>query len=201
VQLTVFREGKAEKLEMRLSGDPDHTALVPENVTRQHAEYLVEGGFILRELDMAYMRAVGSDWRARADSRLLHYYLSSRSSGYQPGDRVVVLVGVLPDDINIGYHQQRNQVVETVNDHPIRNLQDVFRIVNADGALHRLRLKGTGVDLVLDQDELSDANSRIMKRYRIPDLRYQAAAPSQAQRTDQQPALKHGALASSTATQ
>ncbi len=50
---------------------------------------------------------------------------------------------------------------------------DVFRIVDADGNLLRIRLKGGGVDLVFDEHELREANRRIQSQYQIPALRRQ----------------------------
>ena len=173
VSLTVFRDGREQAVELRLAGDPDASALVPENVTRKPAQYLVAGGLIMRDLDVNYMRSLGGDWRSRIDSRLLHFYLSSRDRDYDPGDRVVVLVGVLPDRINVDYQQHVNQVIETVNGQAVRNMGDVFRIVDADGNLLRIRLKGGGVDLVFDEHELREANRRIQSQYQIPALRRQ----------------------------
>jgi hypothetical protein len=92
----------------------------------------------------------------------------------------VVLVGVLPDRINIGYHKYHNQVIKTVNGQAVNNLQDVFRILDTDGALQNFRFQSGGVDLALDQEELPEANERIMTRYRIPELRFQAEPSAQA---------------------
>ena len=48
-------------------------------------------------------------------------------------------------------------------------------IVDADGGLSRLSLKGYGVDLALDPAALPEANRRIAATYRIPSLRRRAA--------------------------
>ena len=41
------------------------------------------------------------------------------------------------------------------------------------GGLRRVALLGCGVDLVLDETTLAEANRRIAGQYRIPRLRYQ----------------------------
>jgi len=89
-------------------------------------------------------------------------------------DRIVILAGVLADPINIGYQHLRDDIVTHVNRTPIRNLGEVFRIIERDGRLSRVTLKGNAVDIVLDERELPAANRRIAELYRIPALQRQA---------------------------
>ena len=178
VPVTIVRDEKTMEIDLVLSGDLDPLSMVPENVIAEKAEYLVEAGFILRELDVFFMRARGGNWQSKADSRLLHFHNTSGGPDHEPGDRVVILIGVLPDPINDGYHSFRNQVITTVNGQPVRNMKDVFRISDEQGTLHRFTLYGTDIELVLDQNKIEDANRRLSERYHIPSLRFERAPPS-----------------------
>ncbi|MCE9614932.1 MAG: trypsin-like peptidase domain-containing protein [Lentisphaerae bacterium] len=179
VPVTIWRDGTRQVVSLELGGDPDLNALVPENVTGEKAPYLVSGGLILRELDVFMLRALGQDWRAKADPEHLHYFIDGIPN-QQPGDRVVVMLGILPDTINVGYQHLRNRVVTAVNGTPIRNMHDVFAVADRDGIAHRFTLKGLGVDLVLDREELAAANLRLARQYRIPALEYRGVAPQPA---------------------
>jgi S1-C subfamily serine protease len=172
VDVEVWRSGKRQTVALPLGGDPDAAVLVPENVTGERAEYLVAGGLVLRELDMFMLRAFGNDWRAKADPKLLHHYLAGTGTKYRPGDRVVVLNGILPDEINVGYQAFRTRIVTAVNGSPVRNLREVFAVSDRDGAIHRVTLDGIGIDVVLDRESLPQANRRIQEHYRIPTLEY-----------------------------
>lgn len=176
VDIDIWRDGKRQSLALPLGGDPDEVVLVPENVTGARAEYLVAGGLVLRELDMFMLRAYGNDWRAKADPKLLHRYLAGTGGDYRPGDRVVILTGILPDEINVGYQSFRTRIVTAVNGTPIRNLHEVFAVSDRDGAIHRVALDGIGIDVVLDRASLADANRRLMEHYRIPRLEYRRPA-------------------------
>jgi S1-C subfamily serine protease len=168
----LIRGGTNLTVRVTLARANDLDAFIPENVTGERAEYLMDGGFLIRELTGHYLRAHGADWTRNVDSRLAHLYLTRRHAPERPNDRVVILASVIPDAINIGYQHLRNQVLTRVNDEPVRNLRDVFRIVDRDGGLRRVRLMSVDVDIVIDPNQRAAANARLMRRYRIPAARY-----------------------------
>ena len=175
-RVSVMRDGKAAEIELPLTRQVDAQQLVPENFAGDQPEYLVEGGIVLRELLGSYLRAAGKDWIVQNNPRLVHYYLNPRQyHDNRPGSHVVILSLVLPDQITIGYHDFRDEIVTAVNGTPVRNLAEVFAIADRDGGLKRIGLMGQGVDLVLDEKELDQANRRIAAGYRIPSLRHAQA--------------------------
>ena len=173
VSARIIRDRSEMKVNVRLGHHSDNDCLIPDNITGAQAEYLVEGGFIIRELTGRYLQAHGGEWQRAVDPRLVHLYLTQKHCPETLRDRIVILCAVLPDPINIGYNSFRNEIITKVNGESIRNMADVFRIVDRDGSVERVTLKSGGVDLVLDQDELATANSRLARLYRIPRLRYQ----------------------------
>ncbi len=102
----------------------------------------------------------------------MNLYLNGRDKQESKEDRVVILSSVLPDDINIGYHAFRNRIVTAVNGDPVRNMGDVFAVLDRDGLVHRITLNSVGFDLVLDREQLPEANRRIAERYRITEVEY-----------------------------
>ena len=172
VPVTIIRDREATQVLLTLTRYNDEGALIPSNVTGDQPSYLVEGGFIIRELDQRYLRAYGEDWRARVDARLVYLYNMRAMFPDQPGDKVVIISAVLPDLINVSYQHFVNTIIEKVNGVPIRNINDVFEARDRDGHISRLTLKSNGLDLVLDPDQIHDANRRIQKTYRIAQLRY-----------------------------
>jgi S1-C subfamily serine protease len=174
IPVRVVRDQKEILLQLRLGHQNDRDALVPENVLGAPTEYLVEGGFVITELTGRYLRAHGADWERTVDPRIVHTYLANKHAAATPGEHVVILAGILPDPINIGYQQRfRNEIITAVNGQSVSNMTDVFRIVDKDGSLRRFTLKSVGVDLVVDQEELAVANARLARQYRIPALRFQ----------------------------
>ena len=86
---------------------------------------------------------------------------------------MVILSAVLDDPINIGYQHLGNQIITAVNGQSVSNIKDIFKIAKKDGRLERISLHSVGVDVVIDGSELSLANKRLSKLYRVPTLRYE----------------------------
>jgi S1-C subfamily serine protease len=172
VPVKIIRDKKERTVDIRLSHRPEAANLIPENTAGKKAEYLVSGGFIMRELSGLYLRSHGGNWQSRVDAHLVQLYSSKRSKPDAPGDKVVILSSVLPDPINIGYQHLHNEIVTHVNSTSVQNLADVFDVMDRDGRINRLTLRSIGVDIVLDDTKLEDADKRISETYRISDLEY-----------------------------
>ena len=171
VTVGIVRDKAPLEVQVPLTYRNEDGDLIPENVVGAPFPYLIDGGLVIRELTGRMLHAYGSQWQARTEPRLAHLYLTRQYAPEQPGDRVVLLSAVLPDPINIGYQHLRDQIIEEVNGKPVRNIGDVFRIVNAEGSIHSISLRAVEVDIVLDQEELPTANQRIAQQYRLPSLR------------------------------
>ncbi|OGV61387.1 MAG: hypothetical protein A2283_00860 [Lentisphaerae bacterium RIFOXYA12_FULL_48_11] len=169
----IIRNGKQTEVTVKLTRRIDRDALVPENITHQRDEYIVEGGFIIRELTGAYLSSYGQDWRRNVDPRIVNIYLTKKNHPDKNDEKVLILAGVLPNPINIGYQQFRDDVITKINGKPVNNITDVFNILKKDGSIQRVTIKSMDVDLILDQTMLTDANDELAGLYRIPNLRYQ----------------------------
>lgn len=176
VEVSLVRGGKRLAVPVPLRKITDEPMLIPDNTTGRRDEYLVEGGLILRELTGQYLEAHGGDWQTRMDSRLVHLYLTKKLFPDQPGDRVVVLSGVLPHPINVGYQAFRDRIVTHANGKPVQAMRDVFRIRREDGRISRLTLEFNAVDIVLDGPRIDDANRDLAALYRIPALAWERNA-------------------------
>lgn len=170
ITATIVRDGVTKQIKLTLEHRDETSDLIPENTIGAPREYIVEGGFIIQELTGQMLRAYGSKWQTRVNPRLAHIYLTKQQSPEQAGDHIVLLTSVLDDPINIGYQQFRNKIIKKINGTPIRNINDVFDIIEKDGSLKTISLHSIGVDIVLDQKELASANQRISTQYRIPEL-------------------------------
>jgi S1-C subfamily serine protease len=178
IAVTLWRNKKLEEVQLKLDAYDDSRALVPMNIKGEQAEYLVEGGMILRELSADYLLARGSQWMISSNPRLVNLYLTRAQAPEKPGDRVVLLSAVLPDPINVGYQDMRDEVILRVNGKPVSNIKDVFAIRDRDKGIIRFTTQTYGVDLVLDKATLAEANRRISTVYRIPKLEHRKALPA-----------------------
>lgn len=172
VPVRFIRRGEEMDASLVLGTWADSMAFIPENVTEQRPEHLIEGGLIFRPLTGHYLRARGGEWERKNDPRLVHLYLTRHEAGNEPGGEVVILAGVLPDAINIGYQHFRDEVVTSANGQPVRNMADLFAVADRDGHVSRIGVQGLAVEIVLDAEALPAANARLEELYRLPQRRY-----------------------------
>lgn len=168
VTVTRWRDEKSEEIQLKLDAYKDGKLLVPLNIEGLQAEYLVEGGCIFRELSADYLLAYGAQWMVRANPRLVDIHLTRAQAPSKPGERVIILTGVLPDPINVGYQEIRDELVTHLNGKPVSSMNDVFAARDQDGGITRIRLKSLALDLALDKTMLPEANRRIAMLYGIP---------------------------------
>ncbi|HAS83196.1 MAG TPA: hypothetical protein DCS43_11130 [Verrucomicrobia bacterium] len=171
ITVKFIRDRQMMTEDMVLSRHDDTALLIPENAEGSPEGYLVDGGFVIRELTGQMLKSGGAQWTTRTEPRLAHLYLTRQNTPEKPGERVVILSAVLPDPINIGYQHLRSIVVDSVNGTPVLNLKEVFAAVDRERGIHRLGLAGIEVDIALDAAALPTANQRIANQYRIPSLR------------------------------
>lgn len=176
VSVSVIRNRETVNTTVALGRFDDAQLLIPENAEGNPEPFLVEGGLVIRELTGRMLKANGKQWTMRTNPRLAHLYLTRQTVPDSPGDRIVLLAAVLPDPINIGYQDLRDEIIETVNGTPVHNIGDVLAAADRDGGIKRVGLLGSGVDIALDENMLSTANRRIAAQYRIPFMR-RAACP------------------------
>lgn len=178
IPVRLWRNHAETNLTLRLTRRVDEDSYIPDNLTQIQPEYIIESGLIFRELGGDYFRAFGNKWILQASPRLVHLFFSQSQYSHPPHEHVVILSGVIPDKINIGYQHYRDGVVTAVNGEPIHNLDDVFRIADRDNGLHRVSLLSVAQDIVLDPAEREAAHQRITTQYRIPFLRYKQLSVS-----------------------
>ncbi len=170
--LEIIRNGERKKVQLKLSAFQENKMLIPENYLLKPVSYIVEGGLILRELTGDYLKAFGANWIQQSNPRLAYYYLNGDDGlPYEEGRRIVILSAVLPDAINIGYQELANEIVVEVNGKSIRNIDDVFKILESDKYIKSIKLYKDAVEVVLDETMLEAANQRIRFNYRINELR------------------------------
>ncbi len=177
ISVTLWRNHKSETVQLKLDAYNDSRALVPMNIEGEQAEYLVEGGLFIRELSADYLFARGPQWMISSNARLVTLYLTRALAPEKPGDRIVILSAVLPDPINVGYQEIRDEVILRANGNPVSNMTELFAIRDRDKGITRISTQTLGVDLLLDKPSLDEANRRVAKIYRIPKLEHRKPGP------------------------
>jgi len=171
IEATVLRDGKRVDLKLLVKGYPADLPLVPQSRPNHPPSYIVAGGLVFRELDFDFLRAYGTDWKSKANSRLVSFWSLDGWSQRADRRRVIILTYVLPDAYNIGYHNLSSLIVTDVNGLPIDSIADMQNaFMHPEDGYHTITFIANPQrrKVVLDAHGFEEANRRILQRYNIP---------------------------------
>mmetsp|Transcript_4929 Transcript_4929/g.14837 ORF Transcript_4929/g.14837 Transcript_4929/m.14837 type:complete len:522 (+) Transcript_4929:366-1931(+) len=164
----ILRDGTEMVVSVKLSRakKPEMLTVLPRS-----PPYLVYAGFVFVVLSYPYLQSWGEDWIYHVPENLMRAKRRLTRRAMAAGRNEVIVVSTkLADRINMGYEGFEHRVVERVNGEAVRNLQQMYKVLQkADGEFVRFDLED-GLLLVVGRDAAHAANRRIMEKYRIPQL-------------------------------
>lgn len=161
--LTIIRDGKKIDLNYPLSYTLKDSRIVPGHQSNLVPDYEVIGGLVVVEVNEDMMRG----WKFVPPAMDLQRY-EYRRTGSAETDRVLMVVSVLPDEINLGYEQTRFGVVKTVNNAPVSNLKQVREQLNKpDGDYVVLGFAPHNSQITFSRKALAERMPAIAERYGI----------------------------------
>jgi S1-C subfamily serine protease len=172
--LTVIRGGKKVEIDYPLTYTLKDARIVPGHQSNLLPEYEVIGGLVLVEISDDLMR----DWKfipPAVDQQRLEY----RRTGSDTIDRLLMVVNVLPDEINRGYEKSRFGIVETVNGVKVSNVAQVREQLNKpDGDYVVLGFAPHDIQVTFSRKALAERMPVIAERYGIKPREERVPAPA-----------------------
>lgn len=167
-EITVFRNGNLLKVKFSLSKPLHSFELVPHEQYDVPPEYYIIGGLVFMPLTLNYLMEYGSEenFFYHAPTELLNYYYN----GEQGINRreILILSKVLAHDVNIGYHDFVNGVINKVNGIKLKKMEDLVEAfeTDVDDRYHEIE-DIRGFTIVLDKNNVVKAQKKILKNYKI----------------------------------
>ena len=170
LDVTVLRDGARRTLQLTWQAVRPDEGVVPRYIIDEDPEYLEVGGLVFQPLTLDYLRQ-WQGWWENAPLYLL-VTLDRRQAHPNPaGERMVVLSKVLPDAVNLGYHDLGALLVAKVNGRAIHGLADLEAAFGApQGDFHVIELEPgqPASRIVIDAKAAKAAEAGIRQRYGLP---------------------------------
>jgi len=164
VQMKILRENEILNIEIKLTKPVNSGRLVPYERYDVAPTYYILGGLVFEPLTLNYLKTWGKRWY-NAPSNLLSYFLYG-----EPTDErreIVVLVKILADEINVGYHGRKNRVISYVNGKKISTMKDLVRAVEEHKGKYHTIVDEQGYRIVLDRNKVAENGQSILKKYKL----------------------------------
>ena len=169
VALHLLRNGKPVDVELELElAKHSYGYLVPRMLYEVTPSYFVYGGLVFAPLTVNYMVQWGENPRD-IPPPFRRRFTETRTAENAGREQVVVLIGALPSEVNVGYVEFEDSIVDTVDGHPVASLSHLVELLSSrDGESHRILLEDTECEIVLRHEDVDLRSQEILDRYRIP---------------------------------
>jgi S1-C subfamily serine protease len=165
VAITYSRQGKVQTVSLEARQALDSYSLVTGEQFDKIPEYYIYGGIVFVPLNMNLIKRWGNDWSRSAPVSLLQ----ARNEWSSPERRqLVVALQVMAADVNLGYHDWRNWIVEFVNDEPVRDFAHFAKLIRFNNNDNVVMKNKNGYQLVINHAQALASESEILTLYRIP---------------------------------
>ena len=167
VLIKVLRQGRTITVDMPLTKPMHCCRLVPYRQYKTEPAFYIIGGLVFESLTMNYLYEYGpgSDFYQNAPTELLNFFYNG--SPKKNRKEIVMLAQVMPDDVNIGYHEFINGIIAKVNGQPIVTLLDLISAFENCKKDYHLIEDIRGFKIVLNRQAVEKSNPRILKKYKI----------------------------------
>lgn len=165
VSITYSRNGRQQEVEFQAEKALRNYSLVRGERFDEVPEYYIYGGVLFVPLNMNLIKRWGNDWSRSAPVSLLQ----ARNEWSSPDRKeLVVALQILAADVNLGYHDWRNWVVEYINGEPIRDFQHFANVLRDNLSENVVFENKNGYQMVINHQEAVSTEQSILERYRIP---------------------------------
>ncbi len=167
VKIKLIRDGKSMAVDLKLTS---FAPLVANPNSLEKPPYYIFGGLVFTVLSSDLLREWGQEWWNDSPLDFQYYVLGTGRLNKDSKNEVVVLLNVLSDDLNIGYHQFGNDIVEKVNGQKIESFREFVRLLEEN----KNKEPYTIIDfeslsrVILDNKGIDTINNEIIKRNNIP---------------------------------
>ncbi len=171
VPIKLIRNKKEIKLNLILKPFPFSSVKIPYANLQEEPKYLISGGFIFAEMSEFLLKEFGNSWRGRVDKKLLYLNDYQRYEKKKEKGKYILLIQVMPDISNNGYHNLSFDLVNTVDGKKIGSLEELNKAIeNKKNKFLDIELDNA-VNIILDKEKLPEINSRISQKFGLSELK------------------------------
>jgi len=167
IELKIVRDKKIKNINVRLN---PFVSLVPQSHYFKKPPYFIFGGLVFTTLSTDLVHSWGNRWWEKAPLDFVYYSIGTGQLNIHEKKNVVVLLNILPDDINVGYHGIGNDVVEKINGHKFKSFKEFVLLVDDIKSKEQytiIEMEGKS-HIILSNKNIDGINKEILIRNNIP---------------------------------
>jgi len=165
IKLRAVRNGKIIQQNITFN---QYVGLVPNLRHFNKPRYYIYGGFVFTVLSSDLLKSWGKKWWEKAPLEFLNYLMGRLRLNENRKEEIVVLLNVLPDDTNIGYHTYSNEVILKFNGKEFSSFKDFVKMVEDNKSPYSIFETGEKINIVVKNENIPSLTQKILDRNNIP---------------------------------
>jgi S1-C subfamily serine protease len=165
VVVSIARRGKIMAVNVPLKSS---VGIIPYPNYFKKPSYYIYGGLVFTVLSADLLQAWGKNWWEKAPIDFMNYLIGKGRLNPERKKEVVVLLEVLPDDINVGYHDFRNEVIAQVNGKSFKSFEEFITLLERNKEDYLIFETEQRIKIILSTERIDDITQTILKRNNIP---------------------------------
>ena len=158
----IIRDKKVQKGQVTLKKTDIKYSVVKSTKLQDAPSYYVYGGLIFEPLTTNYITALS---QSRPTNTLVAIY--DREELFKDYNGLVILVRVLPFDVNLGYSDLENKIITKVNGEKYKDFDDFVQKVKSTNSEFIVFEDEDSNEIVLDVAKVNAQKSELMENYNI----------------------------------
>lgn len=164
ITIYILREGKTKQLTFNAAKGRSLKLLQMQHDVSP--PYFIFGGLVFSTLSMNYLCSWGEDWLVNAPLSFLNAALYEE--WHENRREIVILIKVLPHEINSGFHDLTDEIVTEVNGNHVRGLNHLISLIsNGHDSLIEIKLQNEKL-LIVNPEEANETHTSLLRQYGIP---------------------------------
>ena len=162
----IVRDGKLWQFEMILKPSSN---LIPYPNYFARPPYYIYGGLIFTVLSSDLVQAWGDRWWESVPVDFSYYLFGEGRLNKKRQQEIVAFLSVLPDEMNMGYHGEKNTVIRKVNGREFKSFREFVLLVEKIKNEEKYTIFETeqNAHIILNNFNIDNINKNILRRNEI----------------------------------
>lgn len=176
IEFDIVRKKKKKKISFKLK--PFHPKVPYPNHYLQ-PPYYIYGGLVFTVLSTDLLKSWGGNWWEKAPLEFTYHIAGAGRLNLDKKKNIVVLLNVIPDEINLGYLDSSNDVISSVNGKTFKSFNEFIDLIENNTKDYVILETMRNAKIILSTEEVKKGSVDILQRNRIPLNASQGAAVEQ----------------------
>jgi len=169
IVLNIMRNKNYQKINLQLDVSKKPELIVNSIKSSVAPTYYIKAGMVFEPLTINYLRPylISQLKNKNFPYNLIHKFQTAKVT--KDKKEIVILVSVLADDANLGYHKVKNKIIEKVNGNSFKDFFEFTQLLTSD--VEFIKLEDDNGDIYIINQELTKKRNELIKnRYGIKSL-------------------------------